>query len=504
MERIDFLKDELWYGGTVAYGEKYPIDEKSELFFDLDCNDTSNQQNPAFYSDKGRFLWLGHGGKVAFKKGVIEITAKDYDLEKCGETLKDASVGCAMKYYKPTGTTPDKRAFTAPQYCSWTVLLWHQDQKGILDYARSIKEKGYKAGILIIDDTWQREYGVWEFNRNNFPDPDAMMKELKDMGFLVSLWICPYVSPNAPYLSPSIWEHIDEGRVVMNGKDPRFVLWWEGYSAQLDFTRPNAKKWINEQTKRLEDRYGVVGFKLDGGDPQYLGKDLENCNEQSSLWIESIDNAFKESRTCYKLGGKPIIQRLNDKAHLWETSGLSLGLSSIIPLILAQGIAGYYYGCADMIGGGRSSDFIDKSKLDDELIIRWCQASALFPMVQFSYDVWNKEENGVARCCKKAMDIREKFVPYIVSLLENASKTGIPATRYMDYEFPNEGLAGIKDQFMLGDGYLVAPVLIKGADKRTVVFPKGKWKDIEDGKIYEGGKHEVPAPIDKLPVFEKL
>ena len=61
----------------------------------------------------------------------------------------------------------------------------------------------------------------------------------------------------------------------------------------------------------------------------------------------------------------------------------------------------------------------------------------------------------------------------------------------------------MKDQFMLGDKYLVAPVLEKGATEREVVFPEGKWIDIDDGKVYKKGKHKVYAPIDKLPVFEK-
>ncbi len=176
-----------------------------------------------------------------------------------------------------------------------------------------------------------------------------------------------------------------------------------------------------------------------------------------------------------------------------------------MPLIMAQGLSGYYYGCADMVGGGMSRDFIDKSGLDDELIIRWCQASALLPMIQFSLDVWNREENRVAECCKKAIDLRERLTPYLLEALENASHTGIPAVRFMEFDYPDQGLEGIQDQCMLGDKYLVAPVLKKGERARAVQFPQGTWKDIADGRIYEGGReHVVNAPIDKLPVFEKI
>ena len=77
-----------------------------------------------------------------------------------------------------TGEMPEKRTFIGPQYNSWVMFLWHQKQEDILSYARSIIEKGYKPGLLIIDDTWQQNYGVWDFNRSNFHDPKAMMKEL--------------------------------------------------------------------------------------------------------------------------------------------------------------------------------------------------------------------------------------------------------------------------------------------------------------------------------------
>ena len=504
MKEIKFLKDELWYGGVVFHADKYPISDTDNYSFDTSINESCNQFNPIFLSNKGRYLWLEAGGMIRFNKGIIEIEKDEVELEIGGATLKEAAKAAAEKYYPATGTTPDKRAFMGPQYCSWVMYLWHQNQEKILEYARGIVKAGYKPGLLIIDDTWQKNYGVWEFNKDNFPDAKAMMKELQDMGFLVSMWLCPYVSPDSPYLSPGIFEHMENNRVIMDGDRPRFIHWWEGYSAMLDFTQENAVKWLNEQTARLEKDYGVVGYKLDGGDAMYTGFDYPYSSLQSMLYIDSIDNSMKEARACYKLAGQPIIQRLNDKKHSWKNNGHTLGLESLLPGIMTQGLIGYYYGCPDMVGGGMSSDFVDKSNLDSELIIRWCQASILMPMVQFSYDVWNHEENRIAECCGKAMALRESLLSYIVKTIENASHTNEPVVRYMEYEYPTAEFAGMKTQFMLGEKYLVAPVLDKGRTDWEVVFPDGKWKDIADGRIYDGGKHVVPAPLDKLPVFEKI
>lgn len=511
MRTTYFLKDELWYCGAPAFGNVYPVSADDEFSLDLGFNQTFNQLNPVFLSNMGRYIWVEKEGVVRFKKGAIEIDAPEagYEIVQAGTTLKEAALAAAAKHYPPTGTMPDKRTFMGPQYNSWVMFLWNQKQEDILSYARSIIEKGYKPGLLIIDDTWQQNYGVWEFNRGNFPDPKAMMDELREMGFMPALWMCPYVSSSASWKSPGIYEHIEAKRVIMNGDIPRMVRWWEGFSAGLDFTEPAAVEWINEQMKRLERDYGVAGFKLDGGDPPYYGDDYRELgNFQSMTWIDCVEAPIKEARCCYKLAGKPIIQRLNDKCHRWdsEKDGLTLGLSSLLPSIMAQGLVGYYFGCPDMVGGGGSGDFDGeaKSRLDYELIIRWCQASALLPMIQFSFDVWNHEEGRLAECCKKAMDLRESLLSYIVEMLENAAKTGIPAVRYLEYDHPHQGLAKVQDEFMLGDKYLVAPVLEKGATKRTVLFPKGLWRDIADGKTFNGGEYEVDAPLDKLPVFEKL
>ena len=58
---------------------------------------------------------------------------------------------------------------------------------------------------------------------------------------------------------------------------------------------------------------------------------------------------------------------------------------------------------------------------------------------------------------------------------------------------------------MFGDKYLVAPVLEPGVSARSVYLPAGSWRDVEDGTVYEGGTYvTVPAPLEKIPVFEKI
>lgn len=505
---IQYLKDEVWYCGTVACSERYPISADDVFDLDMTSNASNNQMNPVCLSNKGRYIWMEDGGTIRFGKGTITAEGGKIVFDDGGKTLKDASLRACFAHYKPTGKTPDPKVFSAPQYCSWVVFLCRQTQESILSYARSIVGKGFKPGLLIIDDTWQKDYGVWDFNREYFPDPKAMTDELHRLGFTVLLWLCPYVSPDNQFESEyslSIDHHLQSNHLIRNGAEPRIVHWFDGYSAALDFRNAETIGWMDSVVKRLQTVYGIDGFKLDAGDPPYYGKDYPFGNLQNMLWIDKVDVPIKEARSCFGLAGKPILQRLNDKRHLWKSEGTdSLGLSALIPSMLTQGLVGYFYGCADMVGGGCYSDFLHKENLDPELIVRWAQVSCLFPMVQFSYDVWNHEENGLREYCDRAMALREKLLPYLTGLIVGSSVTGMPAVRFLEYEFPGEGLASVTDEFMLGDRYLVAPVLEKGKTERKVIFPKGKWRDIEDGTVYTDMRCAVvPAPIDKLPVFEK-
>ena len=103
----------------------------------------------------------------------------------------------------------------------------------------------------------------------------------------------------------------------------------------------------------------------------------------------------------------------------------------------------------------------------------------------------------------KITNLHTKYADLIVELAKNASLTGEPVIRFMEYEFPNQGFEKVIDQFMLGSDILVAPVVKKGAVSRKVILPKGKWRD-DEGNIYEGGcSLMVDAPIDKLIYFVK-
>jgi alpha-glucosidase len=165
---------------------------------------------------------------------------------------------------------------------------------------------------------------------------------------------------------------------------------------------------------------------------------------------------------------------------------------------------GYAYTCPDMIGGGSFADFLPNSTtFEPEILIRYCQIAAMMPMMQFSVAPWRMLSKEHYQIILDMYKLHVKFAPKFIALAKEASKTGEPIVRALEYVFPNEGYGRTFDAFMLGDDILVAPVTGKDEYTRTIRLPKGTWED-ELGVVYEGGQEiTVDAPIERLPYFIK-
>ena len=376
--------------------------------------------------------------------------------------------------------------------------MYDQNQRDVLKYAHAIVDNGLPPGVLMIDDNWQEDYGKWTFHPGRFPDPKAMMNELHALGFKVMVWVCPFVSPDC-----DVYRALAKKKAFFMDQpgDPAMVKWWNGKSAMLDLSNPAAKTWFTGELTRLQTTYGVDGFKLDAGDTafykaQYLAHEKLDPNEHARLFGE-IGLAFplNEYRATWKLAGRPLVQRLRDKSHNWAD------LEQLIPDMIAAGLLGYTFVCPDMIGGGEFTSFLDQATIDQDLIVRSTQVHALAPMMQFSVAPWPcwtppiwPPSNRPWRCgcgSRRASSNSPKPAPP-------------PANRScpLAYVFPDGGYENVKDQFLMGDDLLVAPMVTKGT-ARTVQIPSGKWK-ADDGTLITGPIQKTFAvPLGRLLYFER-
>lgn len=500
--QIQLLPEEYWWGMNVEEGHLMPLSAESEYCVDYTNLYIGNQSASLLLSSRGRYIWSEEPYRAFFSKGMLRIE-QEVCQEEGHETLRGAYLHAMKAHFPFDGRKVEQEFFRVPQYNTWIELMYDQTQEGILRYAKGIVEHELPPGILMIDEGWAEDYGRFDFRKGAFPDPQGMMETLRQMGFRLMLWITPYISPDS-----ATFREIEPKGYLLKDKNGETAIrrWWNGLSAVLDLSNAKAADWFYEKLHDLQEKYGVDGFKFDGGDPYMYRDDDRSAQGLTAMKQAQLYGIFgerfclNEYRAAWNLGGEPLIMRLGDKSHSWTENGLD----RLVPASLIQGLGGYIYNCPDMIGGGEIGSFRENSDhLDQELVVRYAQAAALCPMMQFSAAPWRilSEEN--LELVKEAAKLHEKFSDYICELVEEACVSGEPLMRHMAYEFPNQGFETIRDQFMLGSQLLVAPVLQKGQNRRQIKLPKGEWRAM-DGKLYTGGKTiEVDAPLSVLPYLSR-
>lgn len=518
MIEIKIEKNEYWWGGTTIHGY-CPLNSGSSYHWDF-RKDSPNQTMPFFASTHGRYIWSEEPFKIDVENGIIAVDGDKIIIDKAGDSLKEAYLDAQKKYFACDKVKLEKKFFEIPQYNSWIEFAYYPTQKGILEYAHNIIKNGFEPGILIIDEGWHihTDYGHWEFDFARFPDPKAMVEELHALGFVVMLWVTPFVTPVGPRYFRSLnalvgtdpesakhlYKRTENNEVAM-------MKWWNGISAILDFTDKYDVEFLDNQIQHLINDYGVDGFKFDGGalhqytDDNVINGKYENSHtpaECNIAWNEfGRRYLFHEYKDTFKGGGKNVIQRLHDRDHSWTGNGLS----DIIPCALTCGLIGHPFVCPDMVGGGEwRNRYTPGFVTDEELFVRMAQCSALFPMIQFSWAPWEALSEENLKLCLDAAKLHTSMSSEIIALVDSATETGEPIIRCLEYNDPHQGFEAVNDEFMLGENILVAPVIVQGARERNVVFPKGKWNDSE-GNIYEGrNSYVVSAPLEKLPWFRRI
>ncbi len=501
--KLKIEENEHWWGGAVVDGSLMPFG-RAEYYYNQYADTRGNQAQPLLISSTGRYVWSEKPLVIRFTHDSLTVYSDFAPVEqgRAGSTLREAYLYVSRHFFPADGRLPDSLLFASPQYNTWIELQYNQNQEDILAYARAILDNGFPSGVLMIDDNWQTDYGVWDFSPLRFSDPKAMIDSLHALGFKVMLWVCPFVSPDSEVYR----ELAVRGLLVFEDSArtrPAIVRWWNGASALLDLSNPAGAEWYAGQLDRLQRQYGVDGFKLDAGDAGfysgvYAHRDILP-NEHTGLHAAvGLQYPLNEYRASWKMAGRPLAQRLRDKEHTWEH------LRALIPDILAQGLMGYAFTCPDMIGGGEVESFTDSTVLDQELIVRSAQCHALMPMMQFSVAPWRVLDSVHLAITRSMALLHNQMGSEILALAWKAARTGEPVVRPLEYVFPHMGYHGISDQFMLGDSILVAPVVEKGTRSRTVVLPLGLWQGDDGSRVKGPARITIEVPLKRLPRFKKI
>lgn len=491
----------------------------------LELRQRNSQLSIPFYlSNFGYgFLWNNASiGEVMFGNNYTQFTA---DCTECidywivaGDSPKDI----IKNYTEVTGRPP---LFPENMMGLWQCKLRYSTQEELLSVAREYKNRKLPLDAIVIDYFHWTAQGDWAFDPNCWPDPKAMVEELKEQGVKVVVSVWPTAdraaSKNYAVMEENGWLVKSDCRQGPMHESCKFY----------DAFNVNARNFVWEQIKKNYFDKGVKTYWLDADEPEYYdieamrqisyckGKALKVGNAYPNQHLEGIYTNMKSEgeNDIVNLTRATWVGGQKYAALVWSGDVKSnwVGFRDQVVAGLQMGIAGIPWWTTDI--GGFMKDGLSESELT-ELIIRWYQFAVFSPVLRMHGDrgpitggttykpneIWSYGEEAYS-IMKKYLDIRIQLKPYLFDIYKQASETGLPLLRMMFLEFPeDENCWTYKEQYMLGSKYLVAPVLYAGIKERTVYLPKGKWKDFNTQNYYDGEQEiTVKTPIDIIPVFEK-
>lgn len=490
---------------------------------------------PFVMSSRGYgFLWHNPAiGSVSFGANRTTWHAEstkqlDYWIT-CGDTPAEIS----LRYARATGFAP-----MMPEYGLgfWQCKLRYWNQEQLLEVAREYVRRGLKIDVIVCDFFHWPRMGDYRFDPEFFPDPAAMVKELKAMGIelMVSVW------PQVALTSENYAEMQQQGLLVRAEYGEQIGMRFVEDSMFYDATNPRARNYVWKKIKQNYYDLGIRVFWLDEAEPEYgtyefrnyryyIGSNQQVGNVYPQLYARNFyDGMVAEGQEnpvnllrCAWAGSQRYgaLVWSGDIMSRWEDFRRQICAG------LSMGVAGIPWWTTD-IGGFH--DGWPEDPAFRELFIRWFQWGCYCPVMRLHGDrkpvervyrqdgtevlpsgaaneVWSYGEEAYP-ILVKYMKRREELRDYTRELMRQAHEQGIPLMRAMFYVFPEDPVcAGLKDQYMFGDLYLVAPVLEPGARKKLVYLPAGGWRNVDTGEVYAGGETiEVSAPLECIPVFERI
>src|SRR5207245_11548586 len=107
----------------------------------------------------------------------------------------------------------------------------------------------------------------------------------------------------------------------------------------------------------------------------------------------------------------------------------------------------------------------------------------------------------VAAPVREVMRLRLRLLPYLYTSFPQYHFEGTPPIRAMARVEGFSGERDVRDQFMVGDNLLVAPLFARDSS-REVTLPAGTWYDFYSGAPAGGGATITITPgLERIPLF---
>lgn len=417
----------------------------------------------------------------------------------------------------------------------WAFLPWrwrdaHENLPGFYDGTKAsvpynsmlvedvlmMKAFDIPCGVYWVDRPWAKDphgYADFEWDSDRFPRAKEMIEWLHKNDIKFLLWVAPWVTGETMYREAK--EHNYD--VQIKGAHDALN---ESNVALMDFTNPEACRWLQEKGIEKLLNQGVDGFKLDRAEelvPEtgtivyFDGRTAREVrNDYPVLYVKT----FNES--CRKIKGDDFVlipragySGSSKYSGFWggDIGSEPEGLRHAIIAVQRCAVMGFPIWGSD-IGGYWHTD------IDREVTARWLAFGCFNPIMEFgpteNLAPWSmkKEPHYDAELIaiwRMYAKIHTALADYSHQLALEASQTGMPIVRPLFLHYPNQPKAWTEWQtFMYGPDILVSAIWEKGKKSVTCYLPAGDiWIDAWDhNRIYEGGQQvTVETPIERIPIF---
>ena len=490
---------------------------------------------PFLVTNKGYGLLWDNPSKTLIEPGFNE------------QTRWTSQVGDRVSFFVIAGATADEiyagyKLLTGPTpmlpkaaYGYIQCKQRYSSQKELLDVAQGYRDRHLPADVLVVDWFYFTKMGQFDFDPKFWPDPAAMNKKLHEMGFETMISVWPRFVPADRYYDELLkngWLiHLADGTPI-NG------LPYDRAGSDIDTTNPDAAVWYWKTLREDIISQGFDSLWADETEPDlppngayfHIGPGTQFFNVYPLFHTAALYDGFRKdepgrralilSRDAY-LGAQRngTIFWSSDIFPTWDTlrrqipTGLDFAASGLT--YWSNDTGGWQYPPA--VHHPAHPPLLDPSDAraevggyDDypELYTRWFQYATFLPIFRThgsrpANEVWSYGKQAEP-ILEKYLRLRYQLMPYIYSLGYKTWQTGAPFMRALPLDFSNDPkVADLRDEYMFGPAFLVAPVTEQGATSRQVYLPAGAdWYNFWTNERLKGGQTvTVAAPIDTIPLF---
>ena len=436
-------------------------------------------------------------------------------------------------YARLTGATPlpPKAAFGLIQ-----SKARYESQAELLGIAEGYRKRGYPLDVMVLDWFHWTRMGQLDIDRNAFPDPQGMNKQLHDAGMHSILSVWPRFERESRYydmLAAKGWLLKEKDGDPANGLAVRS----DRAGALLDSTNPEARTWFWGKIRDNLASQGFDWFWLDETEPDLvpsgyfysIGSGDRYYNLYPLVHTAGVAEGSAKDRPDFRnliLARAAYTGAQASGAIFWTADVQSTweALRRQVPATLNMAASGIAYTSSDtggwqwpngpeaqrpvLVDPAGATAMAPSYRDYPELFVRWFQLNTFTPTLRIhgqrpATALW---EYGPAAepILADFLRLRYQLMPYLYALGYQTHRSGAPFMRALFMDFPkDEQAATVVDQYMFGPAFLVAPILDQGTTSRRVYLPAGTdWYDWWTNRKHAGGQWiDATAPIERMPLF---